>query len=449
MEKESKNIYNKKQSALRMNIKDASAYSASNGISNAYITPFILKLSANELFIGILSALTGIVAPISQIFGSSLMKKYERKSIVIHAVFWQAILWLPLSILAIFKYLNIFQDALIYIFIATYTLIVALSGIAVPAWFSWIGDLISEKHKGRFFAKRYTYMGIFEMVAVIVGGIILKTTENTAFALLSFSAIFFLSFIFRLVSLIYIKKMYIDKSAKLVKSHNAIINLLSHHKAFKMFSIYNLFLHFSIFFASPFFAVYMLKELNFNYILYMAVALSGGVNYLIFNKMIGRFSDRYGNIKLLILSNICFALNPLIWTISQSPIYLILVPGLFTGIANSAMIISLNNFTLDALSKKERGDGIAFLNLFAGIGVFIGSILGGLFLKLDFNILSLNNFIILFLIAFALRALVAFIFIPRIKEVKHVKTLPSMHISLLHPFKSIHSEILWAKHVFK
>lgn len=448
MKKEDKD-YNKKNTALKDSIKEGCAANFSAGISNAYITPFALKLSSSELFVGIISAISGIIAPISQIFGSSLMNKYEIKSIVKKSVLWQAILWLPLVILGILRYLGIFEKYLIYLFILIYSLIVALGGLGHPAWFSWIGNLVNEKHKGKYFAKRNTILGIFELFSVIIGGIILEFSKNAAIALLAFSFIFILSFVFRLVSYSYFRNMYVDNKVKVLKNKGGLFRIIFYKKEFMKFSWYNLFLNFAIFFASPFFAVYMLSELKFNYLLFMAVSLSGSVYFLLFNKMMGRFSDRYGNSRLLIISNICFFLTPLLWTFSTNPIYLILIPGLITGIANAAMIMAVNNFTLDSLSIKERGRGIAILNLFSGIGIFIGSLLGGIVLNQNITIPGINKFIVLFFIAFVLRFLVAAIFIKRIKEVKKTKEFSLPHVSLIHPFKTIHSEFAWVKHTFK
>ena len=82
MKKELQSGKDKKKRALEISIHEGAATSFSNGISNAYITPFALKLSAKEIHIGILSSIAGLIAPLMQLYGSKLMDSYGRKKIV-------------------------------------------------------------------------------------------------------------------------------------------------------------------------------------------------------------------------------------------------------------------------------------------------------------------------------------------------------------------------------
>ena len=449
MKKEDMQIKKKKESALKISIKEGSATSFSTGISNSYITPFALKLSSKEINIGLLSAFTGLISPLAQLFGSRLMDSHARKKIVRVAVFWQAVMWLPLTVLAVLKYYNLFQSSLIYLLIIFYSIIVALGGIAFPPWFSWMGDLVSNNNRGKYFAKRNIVTGISELIAVILGALILYLLENTFFILFGFGLLFTVSFISRLISFSILYRQYSRYPTNVKRYAHSIKTIFKENKNFRSFAYYQLFLNFAIFFASPFFAVYMLSELKFNYFTYMFVSLSGSLFYLLFSSFIGKFSDKYGNVKLLVIENIFFALNPLLWIFIKSPILLFFIPGVVTGIANAAAILSFNNFSYDYLTKKERGIGIAYANIFAGIGIFAGSIIGGLLLNYNVKIGMMNKFIFIFLIAFIVRALVAIIFLPKIKEKKKVTKMPSMHLSFIHPFKSISSEIGWVRHVFK
>lgn len=447
MKKES--ILQNKNKSLKVSIKEGSASTFSNGISASYITPFALKLSSKEINIGFLSAFSGLISPIAQLFSSKLMDHFSRKKIVRTAVLLQAIMWLPLVLLAILKYFDIWQNALIYILILGYSLIAALSGISFPPWFSWMGDLVPEKERGKYFAKRNTILGTVELIAVFLGALILKSTENTTYALIGFSIIFFLSFITKLISFSILKKQYSQYPAKVKKYEQSITKIFKENKNFRNFAFYQFWLNFAIFFASPFFAVYMLNELKFDYITYMLISFSGALFYLLFNPLIGKLSDKYGNVRLFAIENIFFALNPLLWVLTGSPFWLFILPGIAAGIANSAAILSFNNFSYDYLTKKERGTGIAYASLFAGAGVFLGSIIGGLLLNFDISLFHLNKFIFIFILAFILRSAVALIFLPKIKEQKKVKRIPHLHLSILHPFKSINSEIAWARHIFK
>ena len=192
--------------------------------------------------------------------------------------------------------------------------------------------------------------------------------------------------------------------------------------------------------ASPFFAVYMLKELNFSIMTYTFVTVSGSVFYLIFNPLIGKISDKYGNKKLLIIANIAFIFSPLMWIFIKNPIMLIVIPQLISGIANSAYIISFSNFTYDSIKSNQRGVGIAWVSILAGAGTFIGSIIGGLILTYA-DITFMNKFFFVFGLAAFCRLLVALFYLPKIKEKKKVERISFVNVNLSHPFRGIHAEM--------
>src|SRR3989344_5656584 len=268
-------VLKEKQRALKVSISEGSANSFSAGRSGAYITPFALKLSSKEINIGILSSVVGLIPPIAQLFGSKLMESYSRKNIVLTATLWQAIMWLPLVTIAILKLFNIYPSALIYYFIIGYTIIAALSGIMHPAWFSWMGDLVSEKERGKYFGKRIVILGIVELLAVVIATYILKVFENTTYAILSFAIIFFLSFTSRLICHSILKKQYSPHAKSRTSYGIKILDLIRKNKNYRRFAIYQAFFNFALMIASPFFAVYMLKDLGFTYTQYIIVSMSG------------------------------------------------------------------------------------------------------------------------------------------------------------------------------
>tara|TARA_Y100000034_G_C6793957_1_gene355695 strand:- start:395 stop:982 length:588 start_codon:yes stop_codon:yes gene_type:complete len=195
----------------------------------------------------------------------------------------------------------------------------------------------------------------------------------------------------------------------------------------------------------------MLQELGFSYVSFMAVTISASVFYLLFSPLIGKFSDRFGNVKLFYIANFALVLTPILWTIFKSPIYLIIFPQLIAGIATAAFIISTTNFTYDSVSPQRRGICITYTNLLGGIGMFLGPLLGGALLNF-WHPTSLNPFFFIFFIAAGARLLAGIIFLPRIKDERKVKKLPSrppLSIDLTNPFRIIQSEIGWFTKIFK
>ncbi|MBX4196261.1 MFS transporter [Candidatus Pacearchaeota archaeon] len=435
-----------RQGALNVSIQEGSANSFSTGISSSYITPFALALKANAFHIGILSALSGLVSPAAQLWGSKLMESYGRKKIVLVCVFWQALMWLPIAIVALLAWKNALSfTPLIYGLIAGYTLMVTFGGIAHPPWFSWMGDLVPEHERGKYFSKRNLITGIVELSAVIIALIVVDNLQHSTKLFLGFSVLFILACIFRLLSYKIFHRQYAPHLRPREKYKTSFTQVLKQNKDFSKFIYYQLFFNIALMIASPFFAVYMLQERNFSYNWYIYITISSSLFYLLFTPLIGKISDNKGNKTLLWMANIGFVFTPLLWIVDDNPVWLIFVPQLVAGLANAALTIALTNYTYSNIPDEQRGEGVAVLNLITGVGTFIGSLIGGYILQNVSSTILNSKYFFIFVVASACRLLVALIFLPGLHETeeKKHKHAPA-HVHLAHPFKTAHVEAGWA-----
>jgi MFS family permease len=434
----------KKQKALKISIEEGTAATFSTDLGNSIITPLATAIGSNALHIGFLSSLAGFFGPIAQIKGDRMMESKSRKKIVIKYAFLQGLMWLPIAIIGLLYWKNIISGFLPWILIILYTILAFLAGTHTPAWFSWMGDLVPAAEKGRYFAKRNVLMGIAGIVALIFGGVVLKYSKSAKILFFGFAALFIVAFIFRIVSIIYLRKQYEPKFRLEKKSYFSFWDFVKRYDNFGKFAVYQAFFNFSIMVASPFFAFYMLKSLNYesNYLIYMAVVLSSTFFYLMFTPLVGKFSDKYGNKRLLWIANILFAINPLLWLFVKTPLMIVFIPQILVGLANAALNISITNYTYDSVSRQKRGLCLAYTNIMIGSGALIGSLLGGLLI----NILSfswINSFFFVFILAAVLRLAVALFFLPKLKEVRRTAKLrlhSPIHIHLNNPLRFIHFE---------
>ena len=214
------------------------------------------------------------------------------------------------------------------------------------------------------------------------------------------------------------------------------------------FSIYLAFFNGAIMIASPFFAVYMLQYLKFSYVTFMIISISSTVVYLLSIPIAGKFSDRYGNVKLMHVANVLFILTPILWIFIKNPFWLIGIPQVISGLANAAFIIAATNFNYDAVSPEKRGLCVSYNNILVGAGMFIGPIIGGLIVNY-YHPSALNPYLFLFGVAAFFRLVVGLIFLPGIKEVKKIKYIPNFSMEVTHPWKAIHNDVSWLKHIVK
>lgn len=441
MQKEGQN----KKQALNTSIKEGSAASASYSFGDSYISVFATEVSqkinpANTgLYIGALSALTSFISPLSQYFGAKLIEKHSRKKVVRIFVLLQALLWIPIAIMSFLFYYDILSTSVLYLTIIAYSLIIATGGIAYPAWFSWMGDLVDEKERGRYFSKRNLITGIVGLVAIIIGTFFINQSEKSSTLLICLGIFFIIASIFRLISFSYFKKQYHKNIIIRKRDEFSFWQFIKRYDNYGKFSVYQAIFNLSIMLASPFYIVYMKQALNYSYTTIMVVTISSSIFYLLFSKTLGKFADRYGNIKLMYIANISFALIPLLWILNSNPLWLIFVPQLIAGIGNVAFVLSLTNFTYDSVSPAKRGLCVTYTNMLVGAGGFIGAILGGLMIKY-LTIPSIDKFIAFFIIAAIVR-FAAMLFLIPLKEVKKVRSFHPFQIKLFHPFKTMHHEV--------
>lgn len=437
-------LENEKKKALNVSLKEGTAGGFSSGIADVFITPFALELGARSIHIGFLSSIASLFGQLSQFVGNNLMNHHDRKKIILRFVLLQSIMWLSMVFLAVLLFKGILTGFLPIFLILFYTLLSIFGGLAHPAWFSWMGDLINEKEKGKYFSKRNIIIGIASLTGALIGGILLKNLRSNGYVLLGFSLLFFFAFVSRMISYFYFKIQYHPPYKQTKRAYFSFFSFIKKYDNFGKFAVYQSFFNFAIMFASPFFAVYMYQTLKFNDITYTIVTISSTLAYLVFLPFIGKFSDKYGNLRLLYLANICFIISPIPWIFLKTPIFLI-IAQLISGLANAAYIIAFTNFIYSSTSHEHRGICLAYTNILVGIGVFLGAISGGLMLNYASG--WANKFIILFIMASSLRALVALFFLPQIKEVKRMKSLPHLARSVMSPFRFIYAEISHMSHL--
>jgi len=429
-------IIHSKQRSLETSINEGAAASVTGRIVANFITPFALALNATAFHIGILTSFYGLTASFSQLIGNKLTAAYSRKTIVRKTVLIEAILLIPIALLGILAWKGFFQPYLLASLIAIYVISSIFSGIAFVTWFSWMGDLVPAKDRGAYFSVRHRATELVALATGLLCAFLLDTFKTKGLALVGFAVIFLIASIAKTISYSLFRKQYSPKFRFKQKYYFSIWNFLRTFDNYGKFAVYQACFAFSLMVASPFFAVYMLQELKFSYVTFTLVTISASMFYIIFSPLIGKFADRFGNTKLFFISNFLFILTPLFWLFLKTPLALILLPQFLAGIANAGFILSKNNFTYDSVSRQRRVLCVAYANILTGIGIFLGSLLGG-YLISQINIFNMNSFFFVFCLASGLRLLTGLIFLPQIKEERKTEKIPRMHIDINHPSYAI------------
>lgn len=405
----------------RTSIKEGSAAAIMSGAGDAYITPYALELKANNLEISLISSLASFLGPITQIIGSRLIEKHNRKTIVFYGVLLQASTWLLLITLG-FIFLWFGKTFyLIPLLILSYIIYSASGSLGGPAWFSLLGDAVPEHSRGHYFSKRNRITGTISTITTLLASVWLYYAKEYLFLVPAFMVLFAICAIARFISAYYLNQHYARKIELQYDYYFSFWQFIKKATTnnFGRFAIYISLTNLSINIAGPFFAIYLWKELSLNPIVFTLVSISASLFSIISMPFWGKLADRNGNLWLLKIGSFLMIPASLFWLGSNNPWYIAFIPQMITGVGWGAFSLAASNFIYDAVTPARRAICVAYYNVLNGFGVLVGATLGGLFLqyiKLPF----LNTFFWLFLFSSIMRLVITLLGLSTIKEVRKI-----------------------------
>src|SRR3989339_793792 len=157
-----------KRKARDLSIKESIYAWGRDSFGDKFVAPFAIAINSTNSMVALLSAVTGLLGPLFQLFGSRLPEQYPRKKIILKTVFYESLMWLPFIAIAILFYFNIIPEMLPYLLLFSFSLVTIFLHLGHPAWFSWMGDIINEKDRGRWFAKRSLIGGFVSIILTIL-----------------------------------------------------------------------------------------------------------------------------------------------------------------------------------------------------------------------------------------------------------------------------------------
>jgi len=302
-----------KRKARKYSISEGIFASIKTHLGDNFIQPFAIALNASNSMVAMLSSVSGLLWPFSQIYGSKLMKKYPRKKINNNLTLARSIFWISLIVLAVLSYKNLISWLLPTLLLVFYGIYNILAGLAYPAWFSWMGDLIDKKHRGRWFSKRNLIIGVAGVGALIVASLFLDFFKNKNFTLIGFAILFFFAFLSRLFSCYFLKKQYEPKIKIKKKNYFSFWQFLKKAPKtnFGKFSLFRAMISFSGTISSALLAVYLLRNLNFSYLTYVIIVFGAGFFSFFVMELWGKFADKYGNYKVIAITTLFIPIIPI------------------------------------------------------------------------------------------------------------------------------------------
>jgi MFS family permease len=421
------NLRRQVKRSLKLSTLDGIAFSAMAGLTQNYITPFALALKATTTQIGFLASVPNLSMALSQLAAPNLSEKAgSRKGLILPVVFTHALLWLPILLIP-----YLFPESKVWWLIILFTLSVVFGSLASPAWGSMMADLVPMELRGRYFSFRGRIMGFVTLAFSFIGGAILQVFTDNGF--LGFTLIFGGAIASRLLSFYFLSKMYEPSLSGSGEKNKSLLDIVRHMGSSNLgrFTIYVASISFAANLAGPFFAVYMLRDLDFSYLNYIVLVSSNAVANLIFQPFWGRRADRFGNIKIVKTTSYLMPFVPLLWLVSSNLYYLI-IAEIYSGFVWSGFTLATTNFVYDASDPNNRTKHIAVYNAVNGMTTCIGALIGG-FLAPHLPAIFGYNLRTLFTISGIMRGTVVILLLRLITEVRNVPKMNAFHVLLSRP----------------
>lgn len=399
-----------------------------SGLGETYMSAYALFLKATPSQIAFLAAIPALLGSCTQLVSAWVGHRTGRhKVLILTGVLLQAFMWLPMIWLPYF-----FPQHAVPILISSIVLFHAGSNMASPMWNSLMGDVVPEGQRGRYFSRRSRLMNLANFIALAAGGLILHFAEVQGHTQIGFLTLFTLAMLARLYSAYQIHRIPEPEPAT-GSAHGVPLSELFRGVAqsnFGRFTVFLALVNFAAGISGPFFTVYMLEDLGFSYLQFMASTAAVVVMQFFTLTTWGRWGDAFGNRMVLTVTGYLIPVLPILWLLSTN-FWWIVVFQLLSGVAWSGFHLSAGNFLYDTVPRGRRSMFVAVHSTMSSIGMFVGAMVGGYLSThlsahaqiFGYHIAFVSALWWVFLISGLLRLVFAVIFLPRLTEVRDVPQL--------------------------
>jgi HEAT repeat protein len=416
------------QRGLRISIWEG-AWATVFGVltGGAFVTGFALMLGASPLVMGLMAGLPAAVGLLQLPAALAIGRARSRKSLVGWSAFAGRALFAPMLAIPFL----VPPPLRIPVFLILLTASAALQTITVPAWTSWMSDLVPASSRGQYFGRRNMIAGIVTVLVPLPAGAFLdQAVKQGRFdPRLGFAVLFLLATAAAVVSLILIGRQPEPPmtAAPVANPLRSLAAPLSNPN-FRNFLIFSSIIGFGQSIAGQFFTVWQL-DTHALALPYLTVQVLGAVAAgagLAAMPALGYLGDRFGSRPVLALCSLSVLIPPLLWAITVPGAYwfdvaIIVVLNTIAGIGWAGVGLTRFNLLLGIAEPETRAAFVALFSAFTGVVSGIAPILGGALIaglasvSVPFGPIVLNNYKLLFLLSAVLRA-VSLIYLFKIRE---------------------------------
>ncbi|MGE5530356.1 MAG: MFS transporter [Patescibacteria group bacterium] len=394
------------------------------------LTGFAYRLGSGDFLYGVLMALPVAGGVFQLVTAYWIERVRKRKAIFMVSLILQRVLWLPIAFVP-FLVPSAWPGLRIWVVICLLCLSSISGAVGGVPFLSWMGDLVPDHIRGRYFSRRNTVSTIMASLGGLAAGFFLDLKDNFT----GFAVVFSAAALFGVADILCF--IWVDEPPMTAGEHVPFLTLLTYPFRDANFRRYMFFWAawmFGVNLAAPFFNVYMLKHLNLGYLqISLYTQLLGSLATVLFVRMWGRLSDRYGSKPVMGICCAMAGVTPLLWLLPSPAMprlsLALIVAGInfFGGAFWSGIDVTYLNLLLGCSPERNRSMFVAAFTLFASlVGGALAFLAGGFYLDatrafvagLHWRLFGaeLTNYHLLFLTTSLLRFAALLLFLPRLRE---------------------------------
>lgn len=248
-------------------------------------------------------------------------------------------------------------------------------------WSAWMGDVVPERQRGRYFGYRAGVVGMVGMLANLGAGWFLDRVA----APVGFQLVIAVAVVSAGVGVALYFLQYDPPTPRRRAALREVLVTPLRDANFRRFLVFAVYWQFVVLLAAPFVIPYFLEQLELTFTQIAIWSAIAAVTALITNSVWGRVADRVGNKAVLTIGSfLAGTALPASWILAgfTGHVYWIWIAGVCDALAWGAATPALFNLALVSAPQQGRVAFIAMYSLVSGLAGFVGGVLSGPLLTL-------------------------------------------------------------------
>ncbi|MFN9718543.1 MAG: MFS transporter [Planctomycetota bacterium] len=365
---------------------DGFSFSVMVGIAETYLPAFVLARGLGDLNAALIATLPVLLGSIVQLFAPFALKRLgSYRRFVVTTASIQACSMLMLMSMAFV------QDLPAWAVFVPATLYWAAGLATGPAWNTWAEQLVPQRIRSGFFARRSRLCHVGVLAGLISGGLLLRWSVSRDLTVAVFSILFGVGAIGRFVSACMLARQTEIRVASMPRGTGAeelgvdriaprerlaaVLQTIRHPGAAGRLVLYLMAVQTAVHISGPYFNPFMLKILKLTWVEYMGLLSMAFIGKMLSLPWAGRFANRFGADRLLWVGSVGIMPISALWYVSTNCWFLAcvqLLSGLVWGCYELAMLLQF----FRQIPGEKRVAVLTVYNLGNSLAMVLGTLIG-------------------------------------------------------------------------